>query len=151
MDAGLIVLVALISPFRDDRDMARRLFGDGEFVEVFVDTPLALCEARDPKGLYARARKGEIGLPDLFADGMGRIAGQRTNVRRAALHTTRAGAELRAVNIDPFDVGSGLPQGVGSGAERLDDNSLRMGRSVEDKCFHGAAGFLPAPIVTLLR
>ena len=93
---------------------------------------------------------GEAHVRTAVADGMGRIAGQRTNVRRAALHTTRAGAELRAVNIDPFDVGSGLPQGVGSGAERLDDNSLRMGRS-EDKCFHGAAGFLPAPIVTLLR
>lgn len=60
VDAGLIVLVALISPFRDDRDMARRLFGDGEFVEVFVDTPLALCESRDPKGLYGKARAGKL-------------------------------------------------------------------------------------------
>lgn len=93
----------------------------------------------------------QIGLPDLFADGMGRIAGQRTDVRRAALHTARAGTEFHPVSVDPFDVGSGLPQGVGGGAERLDDNSLRTGRSVEDKCFHGAVGFLPAPIVTLLR
>lgn len=60
VDAGLIVLVALISPFRDDRDMARRLFGDGDFVEVFVDTPLALCETRDPKGLYRKARAGKL-------------------------------------------------------------------------------------------
>lgn len=60
VDAGLIVLVALISPFRDDRDMARRLLGDGDFVEVFVDTPLAVCEGRDPKGLYRKARAGKL-------------------------------------------------------------------------------------------
>lgn len=60
VDAGLIVLVALISPFRDDRDMARRLFEDGDFVEVFVDTPLALCEGRDPKGLYRKSRAGKL-------------------------------------------------------------------------------------------
>ena len=60
VDAGLIVLVALISPFRDDRDMARRLFDDGDFAEVFVDTPLAVCEARDPKGLYRKARAGAL-------------------------------------------------------------------------------------------
>ena len=59
-DAGLIVLVALISPFRIDRQMARDLFQEGEFLEVFVDTPLAECERRDPKGLYARARRGEL-------------------------------------------------------------------------------------------
>lgn len=60
MDAGLIVLVAAISPFRSDRAMVRELIGDGAFIEVFVDADLATCEARDPKGLYARARKGEI-------------------------------------------------------------------------------------------
>ncbi|WP_035871186.1 sulfate adenylyltransferase subunit CysN [Cucumibacter marinus] len=59
-DAGLIVLVSFISPFRNERRMAREIAGDIEFVEVFVDTPLEVCEARDPKGLYARARKGEI-------------------------------------------------------------------------------------------
>ncbi len=59
-DAGLIVLVSFISPFRSERDMARGLMGEGEFVEIFVDTPLAVAEARDPKGLYARARAGEI-------------------------------------------------------------------------------------------
>ena len=59
-DAGLIVLVALISPFRMDRQLARELFPDGEFLEVFVDTPLAECERRDPKGLYAKARRGEL-------------------------------------------------------------------------------------------
>jgi len=52
--------VAFISPFRTDRDMARGLFGDGEFLEVFVDTPLEECERRDPKGLYRKARAGEL-------------------------------------------------------------------------------------------
>ena len=60
VDAGLIVLVAFISPFRLERKMARDLFADGEFVEVFVDTPFAECERRDPKGLYAKARRGEL-------------------------------------------------------------------------------------------
>jgi bifunctional enzyme CysN/CysC len=60
VDAGLIVIVAFISPFRDDRRLARELLGAGEFVEVFVDTPLAVAEARDPKGLYRRARRGEL-------------------------------------------------------------------------------------------
>jgi len=60
VDAGLIVLTAFISPFRAERRMARRLMADGEFVEVFVDTPLAVAEQRDPKGLYKKARKGEL-------------------------------------------------------------------------------------------
>jgi bifunctional enzyme CysN/CysC len=59
-DAGLIVLVSFISPFRSERDMARALLPPGEFIEIFVDTPLALAESRDPKGLYARARAGKI-------------------------------------------------------------------------------------------
>jgi bifunctional enzyme CysN/CysC len=60
VDAGLIVIVSLISPFRSERRMARELFEAGEFIEVFVDTPLSVCEARDPKGLYKRARAGMI-------------------------------------------------------------------------------------------
>lgn len=59
-DAGLIVLTAFISPYRDEREMARGLFPEGRFLEVFVDAPLAIAEARDPKGLYARARRGEL-------------------------------------------------------------------------------------------
>jgi bifunctional enzyme CysN/CysC len=59
-DAGLIVLVSFISPFRSERGMARELLPEGEFLEVFVDTPLAVAESRDPKGLYRKARKGEI-------------------------------------------------------------------------------------------
>lgn len=60
VDAGLIVLTAFISPFKDDRRFCRSLLADGEFVEVFVDTPLAICEQRDPKGLYKKARQGDI-------------------------------------------------------------------------------------------
>lgn len=60
MDAGLIVLVALISPFRSDRKAARDLVAGDEFFEIFVDAPLAVCEQRDPKGLYRRARAGRI-------------------------------------------------------------------------------------------
>jgi len=60
LDAGLIVLVSFISPFRADREMARSLFNEGEFLEVFVDASLAACEQRDPKGLYAKARRGEL-------------------------------------------------------------------------------------------
>jgi adenylyl-sulfate kinase len=60
VDAGLLVITALISPFRAERDAARARFAAGDFMEVFVDAPLAACEARDPKGLYRRARRGEI-------------------------------------------------------------------------------------------
>ena len=59
-NAGLITLVAFISPFRRERAMARRLVGAGEFIEIFVDTPIAVAEARDPKGLYKKARRGEL-------------------------------------------------------------------------------------------
>ncbi|MEQ4530337.1 MAG: adenylyl-sulfate kinase [Mixta sp.] len=60
VDAGLVVLTAFISPHRAERQMVREMLGDGEFIEVFVDTPLAICEARDPKGLYKKARAGEL-------------------------------------------------------------------------------------------
>ena len=60
VDAGLIVLVSFISPFRSERRMARELLPEGEFLEVFVDTPLTVAETRDPKGLYKKARRGEL-------------------------------------------------------------------------------------------
>jgi adenylylsulfate kinase len=60
VDAGLIVLTAFISPFRADRDKARAVIGKGRFVEVYVDTPIEVCERRDPKGLYQKARRGDI-------------------------------------------------------------------------------------------
>lgn len=59
-DAGLVVIVSFISPFRDDRALARNLMAEGEFVEVFIDTPLQECIRRDPKGLYRKALMGEI-------------------------------------------------------------------------------------------
>ncbi|MBT8606624.1 sulfate adenylyltransferase subunit CysN [Polynucleobacter paneuropaeus] len=60
VDAGLIVLTAFISPFRSERQMAREIFQEGEFIEVFIDTPLELAEKRDPKGLYKKARGGQL-------------------------------------------------------------------------------------------
>lgn len=60
VDAGLVVLTAFISPHRAERQMVRDMLASGQFIEVFVDTPLAICEARDPKGLYKKARAGEL-------------------------------------------------------------------------------------------
>jgi bifunctional enzyme CysN/CysC len=60
VEAGLIVLVSFISPFRSERRLARDLLAEGEFVEIFVDTPLELAESRDPKGLYKKARAGQL-------------------------------------------------------------------------------------------
>ena len=60
VDAGIIVLVCLVSPFAADRRAARKLFADGEFLEVFVDTPLPVCIERDPKGLYAKSAAGDL-------------------------------------------------------------------------------------------
>lgn len=60
VDAGLVVLTAFISPHRAERQMVRDLLAKGQFIEVYVDTPLAVCEQRDPKGLYKKARAGEL-------------------------------------------------------------------------------------------
>ncbi|MEW8497026.1 MAG: adenylyl-sulfate kinase, partial [Candidatus Thiodiazotropha taylori] len=59
-DAGLITLAAFISPFRDDRRLVREILPEGQFIEVYVDANLEVCQARDPKGLYAKAKRGEI-------------------------------------------------------------------------------------------
>jgi len=59
-EAGLIVITAFISPYRDDRDAAKRIIGEPRFLEVFLDAPLEVCEVRDPKGLYRKARAGEV-------------------------------------------------------------------------------------------
>jgi adenylylsulfate kinase len=59
-DAGLVTLTAFVSPYRADRDAVRATLAPGDFIEVFVDAPLEVCEARDPKGLYQKARAGEI-------------------------------------------------------------------------------------------
>jgi adenylylsulfate kinase len=60
IDAGLVVSTAFISPFASDRLLAKELLNEGEFIEVFIDTPISICEQRDPKGLYKKARAGEI-------------------------------------------------------------------------------------------
>jgi len=60
VDSGLIVLTAFISPFQNDRDSIRKIVEEDEFIEVFIDTPLAVCENRDPKGLYKKVRQGDI-------------------------------------------------------------------------------------------
>ncbi|WP_039073505.1 adenylyl-sulfate kinase [Bacillus sp. MSP13] len=60
VDSGQMILTAFISPFREDRDMVRALFPQGEFFEIYVKCPLHVCEQRDPKGLYQKARNGEI-------------------------------------------------------------------------------------------
>lgn len=60
VDSGAIVLTAFISPFKADRSFCRKLLAENEFVEVFIDTPIEVCEERDPKGLYKKARQGDI-------------------------------------------------------------------------------------------
>jgi len=59
-DAGLVVITAFISPFRSERDMVRGMMQPGEFIEVFIDTPMEVAEGRDVKGLYAKARAGQL-------------------------------------------------------------------------------------------
>jgi adenylylsulfate kinase len=86
LPGGLIALTAFISPYRIDRDRIRADHGPGEFIEVFVDTPLDICEERDPKGLYKKARAGEIkhftGIDDPYeapdAPELTLLAGERT-------------------------------------------------------------------------
>jgi adenylylsulfate kinase len=93
VDAGLVVVVAVIAPYAKDRATTRARFGEGDFFEVWVDTPLEVCEQRDPKGLYKRARAGELenftGIsapyevpenPDLRAVGSGLLEEQRDRV-----------------------------------------------------------------------
>ncbi len=59
-DAGVITFTSFVSPYKEDREAVRELMADGDFAEIFIDTPVELCEERDPKGLYAKARTGEI-------------------------------------------------------------------------------------------
>ena len=94
LDAGLIVLAAFISPYRSERDMVRQMLGEGEFVEIFVDAPLAEAERRDPKGLYRKARAGEI--PNFTGIGSPYEAPERPDIR---IDTTRLSAEQAADEI----------------------------------------------------
>jgi bifunctional enzyme CysN/CysC len=94
VDAGLIVLVSFISPFRSERRMARELLGEGEFIEIFVDTALEEAERRDPKGLYKKARRGELkhftGIDSAY---------ERPENPEIALDTSAANAEQSAERI----------------------------------------------------
>ncbi len=99
-DAGLIVLTAFISPFRAERDMVRSMVAPGEFVEIFVDTPLASAEARDVKGLYAKARAGEIA--DFTGISSPYEAPQRPDIR---IDTTRESPEAAAERIVEHVIG----------------------------------------------
>lgn len=94
VDAGLIVMVSFISPFRSERRMARDLFQEGEFMEIFVDTPIEVCEARDPKGLYRKARAGLItnftGIDSLY---------EPPEKAEITLDTSHATAEAVAENL----------------------------------------------------
>src|SRR5689334_20439345 len=96
VDAGLVVVVAVIAPYADDRATTRARFGANDFFEVWVDTPIEICEQRDPKGLYKRARAGEIAdftgvtapyevpeHPELRAIGTGDLDEQRDRVIRS--------------------------------------------------------------------
>jgi bifunctional enzyme CysN/CysC len=94
VEAGLIVLTSFISPFRAERQMARSIVEDGEFVEIFVDTPLEVAEARDVKGLYKKARAGEIknftGIDSPYED---------PRAAEIVIDTTKASAEASADRI----------------------------------------------------
>ncbi len=95
MGAGVVVLVALVSPFRSDRRAARDLFDAGDFVEVYVKTPVEVCEPRDPKGLYAKAAAGD--LPNLTGVGQDYeeplVAGGRRRRRRSGRSGDRGGRD----------------------------------------------------------
>ena len=94
LDAGLIVLAAFISPFRAERRMVRELLPEGEFVEIFVDAPLAEAERRDPKGLYKKAREGRI--PNFTGIGSPYEPPEHPELR---VDTTRLSAEEAADEI----------------------------------------------------
>jgi bifunctional enzyme CysN/CysC len=102
-DAGLVVLVSFISPFRAERRMARSLMAEGEFIEVYVDTPLDVAETRDPKGLYKKARRGELknftGVDSPYE------APESPEVR---VNTTEMQPEVAAEAIFDYLVASGL-------------------------------------------
>ena len=97
LDAGLIVIVALVSPFRADRAAARSLFADGDFLEVWVDTPAEVCAHRDPKGLYAKARAGT--LPNMTGVGQAYEPPEHPDVVVDGTGSVDAAAELLAARV----------------------------------------------------
>ena len=94
VEAGLICISSFISPFASERDMVRGMMDEGEFVEIFVDTPLEICEQRDVKGLYAKARAGE--LPNFTGISSPYEAPQNPEIR---IDTTQLSAEEAAEQI----------------------------------------------------
>jgi adenylyl-sulfate kinase len=121
VDAGIIVIASLISPFTADRRAAREKFPEGTFIEVFVDTPLHVCERRDPKGLYRLARAGD--LPDFT--GIGSPYERPTDCEIHALFDGR-GAEFVANDIIEQLIGRGLLAPAGKSA--LPDDHKLAGR-----------------------
>lgn len=146
-DAGLIVLVAAISPYREDRARVRERLPPGRFLEVFVDAPLAVCESRDPKGLYRRARAGEItgfsGIdapyeppeaPDL------RLIHAPPGAASAGVRVTSAGATSESASVE-LDAGGGA-SATGSAATGAapDDHAAAIVALLE------ARGLLASPL-----
>ena len=111
-DAGLVTIVALISPYRAGRLQARQAAGEGRFIEVFLDVPLAECEQRDPKGLYVKARRGEI------QDFTGVDAPyEPPQEPELALKTSTAGVDECVVAIESCLQARGLLPPAGSGPQ----------------------------------
>ena len=102
-DAGVVTLTAFVSPYRRDRDAVRAMLAPSEFVEVFVDAPLEICESRDPKGLYAKARAGEIpsftGISDPYEPPLGAELVLDAGTRSAEDLADEVIAHLRAAGI----------------------------------------------------
>lgn len=102
-DAGLIVLSAFISPHREERALVKSLLPQGEFLEVFVDASLAVCESRDPKGLYKKARAGEIanftGIDSEYEQPLQPDIHLQASDREVATLVTECLAVLKAKNI----------------------------------------------------
>jgi bifunctional enzyme CysN/CysC len=101
VDAGLVVLVALVSPYRADRQAARELFDAGDFIEVFVDTPIELCAQRDSKGLYAKAADGS--LPNLTGVGQSYEAPEHADVVLSGSDDLAVSVQTLVELIDPLD------------------------------------------------
>ena len=111
-DAGAVVLASFVSPYRRDRDRVRSLHPDGSFVEVFVDAPLSVCEQRDPKGLYARARSGAIADVTGVSAPYEAPTGPEMRIDTSAIDVETASA---AVVVEVMKRVRGSPSGAGPG------------------------------------
>jgi bifunctional enzyme CysN/CysC len=115
VDAGLVVVVSFISPFRSDREFARSRFAPEQFCEVFVDAPLAECERRDPKGLYAKARRGELarmtGIDSAYEPPQQPDLHVHTDSENVDACVERVLGWLRNGAPDALALGSGQPDG----------------------------------------